>query len=450
MTPSELIIGPQAPIGTTFFDTVQVAKGKQFGRAFPATPPADADAYIQSHYYDLGLTMAVAYARTNDPEFLTLFQKVCDSWWKLSWFDEGRARMWPDNMTPAPRHAGLGGLMLRAIDRPQMWDWINGYTRAHFDNWVKRHLNDPIVSEVREGAYMLHYAAWLASVLPDSFPLPDGTIATNGAALRAAYLTDVEKAATDYFGRLQYPDGSWRWDDSYYTDADGGQLRGIMQPFMVGLLLEALVDIHRITTNSTVKTSIQNQITKACRHLYLDGAYMKDRTVPSLPGIRIRGMCYFKHGGTTVNPTKYVNGDYPPDYDTNDLQYIRSPRQGISTIFSAYGYAFQLTGDPFFKTAGDELFDSAFGDTDGIHNEVDTAPKGYNQNYRMGGRYLVWRGAAPVVPPVITPPPPTPTLRKVAWPSGEAKQNAILETQWAAGYRLRKHLSGAWAEFEKV
>jgi Big-like domain-containing protein len=43
-----------------------------------------------------------------------------------------------------------------------------------------------------------------------------------------------------------------------------------------------------------------------------------------------------------------------------------------------------------------------------------------------------------------------PETRRVAFPSGEAKQNAILDAQWKDGYRMKRHLAGAFAEFEKV
>lgn len=60
----------------------------------------------------------------------------------------------------------------------------------------------------------------------------------------------------------------------------------------------------------------------------------------------------------------------------------------------------------------------------------------------------------PVTEPTPTPSPaPVPTqpvLRKVSWPTGEAKQNVILDTQWKERYRMKRHLSGAYAEFEKV
>lgn len=52
--------------------------------------------------------------------------------------------------------------------------------------------------------------------------------------------------------------------------------------------------------------------------------------------------------------------------------------------------------------------------------------------------------------PPTTPTPTPPTLRKVPWPSGEAKQNAILNAQWLERYRFKRHLSGAYAEFESV
>jgi hypothetical protein len=47
-------------------------------------------------------------------------------------------------------------------------------------------------------------------------------------------------------------------------------------------------------------------------------------------------------------------------------------------------------------------------------------------------------------------PPPQPKIRKVAWPTGETRQNEILAVQWKDGYRMKRHLTGAFAEFEKV
>lgn len=57
---------------------------------------------------------------------------------------------------------------------------------------------------------------------------------------------------------------------------------------------------------------------------------------------------------------------------------------------------------------------------------------------------------APTPAPTPQPAPQPTAIRKVAWPTGEAKQNAILSAQWQERYRLKRHLSGAWAEFELV
>ena len=62
---------------------------------------------------------------------------------KRSYIKGGTVRNF-DSGGPVPRHAGVGGLALRAMDgRPEMWDWINAYTRYHFDVWLKRRINDP-------------------------------------------------------------------------------------------------------------------------------------------------------------------------------------------------------------------------------------------------------------------------------------------------------------------
>ena len=353
------------------------------------------DVYMNANYYDLALCLYALYYRTGDPQHLAAARKVADSWWRSTPINGGASRDFHTG-TYSPRNSSLGGLMLRALDgRPEMWDWLYGYTRQMFDVWVKQRVNDPqLYQGVRDGSFLLLYATWLAKVLPDSFPTQAGGKITNGASLRAGLLADVENAAVNYFARLQSPDGSWRWDDGYYKDADGGELRGVMQPFMIGLLMQALIEVDRLSTRAKTKATIRSTLAKACDHLYTGGPYMKDQSVKSLPGVRIRAFNYFYHGGTTVNPMKYARGDYV-GYDTSAVWHIKSARQSISTVLPAYGYLYAITGDEHFKRMGDDLFESAFGDvTDGLHNEADGTARNYNQNYRMGGRYLAWRVGA--------------------------------------------------------
>jgi hypothetical protein len=43
-----------------------------------------------------------------------------------------------------------------------------------------------------------------------------------------------------------------------------------------------------------------------------------------------------------------------------------------------------------------------------------------------------------------------PEVRRVAWPSTEGGQNTVVAAQWLEGFRFKRNLTGAWAEFEKV
>lgn len=585
---NEFILGPQVPIGDNYFDKTFIEKARQHGLACPTAPPADPEAvtiqgttFNNHFYYDLPLVLYIAYRRTGDSQFLALARNAADVWWlHPQWIGGGKIRLFPDSATPAPRHAGLGGLMCRALDgRPEMWDWINAYTRAAFDTWIKTRITQPQLHYgLREGAFALQYAAWLVKVLPDTFPLQSGGTATNGAALRAQYLADVESACVNYFGRLQLPDGSWRWNTTpdEPRDVDGGTWVGIMQPFMVGLTTSALIDSHHVVTTPTVKASIENQVLKACRHLYSDGPYIKDE-VEVRSGKRIRGFHYFFHGGTSVNPTKYANGDIKFPWTDVEGWWLASARQPISTILPAYGWAYKVSGDEFFKQAGEELWDAAYSGRDGFRAMMNDTAKNFCQHARRGGSYRAWLGSEIVEPPLPTPTPtpappqpdpapepspspdpvptatltapvngatlsgkttvtatvtnsnevyliiddvvqgpmsgsprsfqldttklaegehslfvrawstagkmgdsakikvkvanaqttpipaptpaPTPTpipipttseVRKVSWPTSETKQNSVVEVQWKDRFRFKRHLTGAFVEFEKV
>ncbi len=340
------------------------------------------DVYVNANYYDLALSLYVLYYRTGNEEFLTAARKVADSWWLSTPINRGQNLNF-EKSGYAPRNSSLGGLMLRALDgRPEMWGWLNVYTRYMFDFWLKKRIRDPQpYLGVRDGAFCLLYATWLAKVLPDSIP--------QAASLRSQYLADVESISTQYFERLQLPDGSWRWDDPYYTDSDGGTLKNIMQPFMVGMLLRALVEVHRLTQNPKVKESVQNQIVRACKHLYSGGPYRN--TQAGLGDKKWRSYWYFYHGGTTVNPTKYEKGGGSPVTTAQNWE-IKSERQLLATSLSAFGYAYVISRDETLLAMGEDLFDSAFGDRkDGIRNEADGTAKNYNQNYSSAPRYLVWR-----------------------------------------------------------
>lgn len=435
----DFIVGPQTAIGTSWFDKTEIDRAKFWGAQCTTTPPevTDANAYnawILLNYYDLPLTEYIAYKRTGDPQLLTYARTCADGWWKNpQWIGSGSIRLFPDSASPPPRHAGIAGLMLRALDgHPEMWDWINAYTRASFDLWLKSRVNNAsLYYGVREGSFALHYAVLQAAVNPD-------------ATIRAQFLADAENIAVNYYGRLQQSDGSWRWDDPDYVDPDGGQVRGITQPFMVGLLLNALVELHRLTTNTTVKASIQTQLTKACVQLYT--APFRRTEPTGLPGVNWRSFWYFYYGGTTVNPTKYANGG--GSYVNADITklgtwVISNERQSIGPLFDVYAYAYLITGDPKYKTMGDDLVDAAFVGTDGFRGFAADTAKNYNENYRMGGRYWGWLAQAagttiPTSSPTPTPTPapspvpsPSPTVTPAPIPS-PTPNRLVYETQFPA------------------
>lgn len=391
------------------------------------------DVYLNTNYYDLALCLYALYYRTGDVAYRDYARKVADSWWRSAGILEGKAAV---EFSHAPRNCSIGGLMLRALDgRPEMWDWLVSYTRYVFDIWIKRYIgtSEGLVNGVRDSSYCMVYATWLSQVLPD---------ANNGAALRAEFLADAENAAVNYFGHYQYEDGSYRWDDPYYVDADGGTLVGVMQPFMVGLLLNALIDVFRATVKPEVKENIKQQVTKCCEHLYVEGPY-RGNTPVGIPGYNWNWRCfhYFYHGGTTVNPTKYEHGD---GATATAAWEISSARQLSATVFDAYGFAYQVSGNPSFKTWGDEIYEACFGDViDGLHNEVTGAAKNYNQNYRMGGRYLPWSSESGPEPG----PSPEPEVMTVSWPKGESKQSSIADQMWVQKYILLKNRRGNMADF---
>jgi hypothetical protein len=417
-----LILGPQAPLTNSYFDQTQIAMAKKLGASCPPTPPTDPAALnnyqLHLQYYDLPKSLYIVYKRTGDPVFLNYARNAVDSWWKHPWIGEGRVRLFPDNATPPPRHVGLGGIILRALDgRPEMWDFCVAYTKAFLNIYHLWRLNNAKLHvDIREGAFTFHYAVWLAHVLPDSYPLQSGGMATNGAAIRAQLHADLEKITISYYERLQRssPCGNCWLYDSEVPDADGGTLVGITQPFTVGLLLLAFADFHQITTNALVKESLKNQILKAARHLYVDGPYRKNDPIPYDPSKRWRAFWYLYHGGTTTNPTKFERGGW--SYPGNNADEVRDARQSIGPTIAIYGYAYKLSNDhPIFLEAAKELYASAYGDsTDTIRTYYDTDGKGFNQHCARAGSLWPWAGVSATLPDLPTPDPdptpkPTPT-----------------------------------------
>lgn len=420
---TELITGPQNPITNSYFDQTQLSMARMLGAMCPAVPPTDPvklDEYaLHLQYYDLPKSLYTVYQRTGDTAFLNYARNAADSWWQHPWIGKGLFRPWPDNASPPPRHAGIGGLILRALDgKPEYWDFCVAYTKAFMNIYMLWRLNNAKLHvDIREGAFTFHYATWLAKVLPDSYPLQAGGTETNGAAIRAQFIADLEKITVSYYERLQRssPCGScWLYD----AEVNGQVLIGFTQPFTVGLLLLAFADFHQVTANATVKESLKGMILRAARHLYVDGPYRKNDPVLYNPNIKWRSFWYLYHGGTLANPTEFERGGW--SYPGNNKGEVQDGRQSIGPVIGIYGYAYKLSRDPVFLEAAKELWDSAYGETDGIKTYYATDGKGFNQHCARAGSTWPWAGLLEPVGTVPTPaptPPPTPTPQPTPDPS---------------------------------
>jgi hypothetical protein len=364
------ILGPQLQAGCDdnpwpWFDENALDKGLLHGEEFPATPSGDPDLYLNLNYYDQGLVQYLNYHRSGDARYLDIARKIADSWWLHGSIGEGATSV---EESMAPRNISLGGLMLRALDgRPEMWPWITEYTRFMFDVWVfKRTTYDSLYYGVRDGGYMLLYAAWLVAAHPE-------------ATVRDEFREKVLVAAKDYYARLQYPDGSWRWIDEGVSGV-------FMQPFMIGLLLDGMIAVHRLTGD----VAVGDAIVASVKNLFAKG-YRGAEIVPELPERSWRGMWYFV----------YADGCDPGCGSTNldggwDTNTIREVRQMNAPTLHAWGYAHAITGDATLRDQGDEVFAATFGRdlgplADPSYGLADFRAKEYNQSYRSAGRYLAWR-----------------------------------------------------------
>jgi hypothetical protein len=408
------IIGPQARAGSdpmaSYFDEVVSRRavfwakdllGKDYNNR---TPDGGDDLTVAQNHYDLALCLYVLHYRTGDPVLLDYARKVADRWWESQFVGLGSWEV-PGPSRPGPLYSGLAGLMLRALDgRPEMWGYIDEQTRQMMNTWIVGQIQSPrLYSDLRDLGYIQLYAVQLAKVLPDKFDIyrngsnkPATEHVTDGSKRRAQYLADAERAAVDYFGRLQQPDGGWRWQ-LWQPDPMIPTGTPVEQPFMLGIYLESVVALHQLTQKESVKASLVNQLTRACRHLY-EEAYLKTQ-VPE-QRYRYRAIQYW----------------YP--MELNKGQYYADRHLHTSTIH-AFGYAYKVTGDSKFKQWGDELWDASFGSkSDGMRGLLDSTShtKEFTMEVRSAPRYLIWRrgNEAASQAPVAPLEPSTPKLESVS------------------------------------
>ena len=385
----DFILGPKVPLGSSpwpFFDNNLVEKATSHANAaVTAIRGSDSDAALNSVYYDLALVLYGLNARSGDPAHAQLAASVAGAWWETM----PRRVGWDpaDAFSVAPRNASIGGLILYAMQGGgkdpltfshwtaggpgpvpmDLWQWITGYVRAHYDMWLGARLSYPgLYYGIRDGGYVLLYTAWLAQAHPDE-------------AVRADMKQKALAAGRDYYARLQAADGGWYWRD----DAVCGGC-AYSQPFMVGLLLEGMIATHQLTSDPAVAKAIS----RGADWLWEKG-YEK-HAVTNLTGVNWRAMRYFVYEDGRKNDR--TSGQ---EYGMADGA-IRDARQLNPTTVHAFGYAARLTGDPKYVTQGDEIFSATFGKgqgpgADAYWGLADYQAKQFNQSYRSAARYLAWR-----------------------------------------------------------
>ncbi|MBA2660663.1 MAG: hypothetical protein H0U74_00085 [Bradymonadaceae bacterium] len=383
------IIGPQVTLGTSlwpFFDENMAAKAKEHrDAAVAAMTGTDGDAALNSTYYDLALSLYALHARSSDPVHLEYARDVAAAWWesmpaRVSWDKDNAFGI-------SPRNASVGGLVLYAMEGGgteertfdtwenttvdyNLWGWLTDYARNHYFIWIERALDYPnLWFGVRDGAYTLLLMAHLAEVHPDE-------------AVRAEFREKSLKAARDYYARLQHDDGGWYWD----IDDEMGPVTA--QPFMIGMLMEAMTAVHQLTADEAVGQAI----VKAADWLW-EKAYEQQETT-NLAGVHWRAMKYF-----VFNDGRVYTRESAFEYGMEDGA-IRDARQLNSTSVHTFGYAFLITGDVKYRERGDDIFSASYGKgrgpgSDAYWGLADFRTKEFNQSYRSGGRYLAWRLSHP-------------------------------------------------------
>ncbi len=339
------------------------------GRNFWKASGDEVDEYVNLNYYDQAFCQYINYYRTGDTRFLTYARKIADSWWKAPFIGEGHTEV---TSSPAPRNISLNGLMLRALDdRPEMWPWITKYVREQFEIWVGLRVSYPgFYYGIRDPGYMMLFAANLARVHPDQ-------------KVRAEFRQKALNAAVNYYARLQAPDGG------FYFEIDN--LDKTTQPFQVGLLLEGLIALHRLTGDETIK----KVILKSTEHQYLRCYNPRGW----------RGMYYFVGGKTKDKGESCENGcgaaanPFPP----SETGQISEVRQLNGTAVHQFGYAYLISKDPKYRKWGDDIFDATFSGRDGYRGLATARAKEYNESFRSAGKYLAWRLAYDL-PAATTPP----------------------------------------------
>jgi hypothetical protein len=380
----------------------------------PADQGPNLDAFLLTTYYDLALALYIQHYRTGNPDLLAAARRVADSRWKANSYRGGEtAPVGPEG--PPPREAQLEGLWLRNLESggaacAGVWDWSETWLAFALITWHEGRYAHPELYDPRDQGYVEMFAALLSELLPDSYPGRQGGMVDGGAAKRASMLQKATNSVTQLFADTQrVDDGGWRWDTIGDT-VDNTVYDSTFSTIMLGPLAEGLAAIHHATPDASLKATVvtmMSRLADAVAGIRRTGAVVNPPA--GHPGLGWRALWENAHGtngaGTplAVDPSGGWGRHADANFEEGRVEY---GRQNNSELQYLWGWVYKHTGNPAYKSIGDELMGASFGDaTDQIGNHYDrTLPDGvsgkvYVQNYRRSGSYLADRlgvAAAPM------------------------------------------------------
>ena len=394
----------------------------------------------QLMYYDSPMALWQLYFRTGDPQYLRGAIQGSEAMFAgFMWL--GRNRAWSIYSTtpngdgmPAPRNFQFTGyLLLGMAGHKGVWDLLDDYLVQRYSIWLSNYRGgNNNFTYPREKAYMITFATHFVMAAPDSFPRSNGsTTSLNGSTTVDGSLATGRKGHwrnelnTDLVGFITDDQIDWGfWTDNGGSNATadgdypyvaGTEISGPAQPFIQGLIGDALGYCWRNTDLSTEAREAARKLTlrvaAAMGHLAYNVNF-----IPNDSSNRHRSTWYFLYGGTRLNPYAFQYG--ADALVLNDTPYSNASainRQGLTLMLSTYGWAWEMSGHQWYKDMGDEMANSAFAaigensigsGADGLkclcHSNSNY--KDFGQCYRNTGRYFAQRllspsslGTAPVV-----------------------------------------------------
>ncbi len=339
-----LIFWEQKPLGHTGFpewDKKQVATYSKI--EVIGTAPCVRD----DNYYDATTTTYQLYARTGELKYLVNARK-----WALH---HRRDQIYLDGATIGHPKCASGYVNNTRYTFPQ------GLISDYFmfgDEEAKR-----VSGIVVDNFYMPHagtfyYKApntrgWWTEREP-AFSLI-GILAHYEATGNTVYLDKVKERVASLH-KMQVDNGRRAWVHNLHdhdttegcAETDWGS-----SPWMSGLLLEPIIEYHKLTGDPLARESILMAVDDLRKHYVATGS----------------------HAGASfvyLGCPKYVDG--APDLD--------------NLISHAYGYAYKLTGNPEYLKLGTAIFNTS------VESGVTASHKHYDQQFRSSGRFVayVWTG----------------------------------------------------------